>query len=297
MKYCLLLFVYTIHMSEMNGFLLIDKPEGYTSQDVDSIVKKRLGLKKVGHLGTLDPFATGLLVLALGNATRLMELIPDKKKEYVATLKLGLETDSLDKTGHVTIEKEVPVHNEESIVDVLNSFLGKSMQEVPKYSAKHINGKRAYSLVHQGIDFTPVTKEVEVYSIDLISYTDNTIVFKCSVSKGTYIRSLGRDIAYRLKTVGHLEQLRRTRVGNISIDDTHTLDSINEENVISIFKMFPDIPWCECNEDLIKPVLTGAKINVDFESEYIFMTIKSKLIALYRKDNGCYSSYRGFPRD
>lgn len=284
-------------MSEMNGFLLIDKPEGYTSQDVDSIVKKRLGLKKVGHLGTLDPFATGLLVLALGNATRLMELIPDEKKEYIATLKLGLETDSLDKTGHVTIEKEVPVLNEETIVDVLNSFLGKSMQEVPKYSAKHINGKRAYSLVHQGIDFTPMTKEVEVYGIDLISHTDDMIVFRCSVSKGTYIRSLGRDIAYRLKTVGHLEELRRTRVGNVTIDDVDTLESINEENVISISKMFPDITWYECKEDLVKPVLAGAKINIDSESEYVFMTIQGKLISLYRKDKGSYSSYRGFPRD
>ena len=218
----------------MNGILIVNKPYGYTSRDIVNIVSKTLNTKKIGHTGTLDPIATGVLVLPIGNALKVAELITAEKKEYISRVILGYETDMLDVTGK-EIKRNKPSCTKEELEEVLKSFLGKSNQDVPMYSAVKVNGKKLYEYARQGIEVTPPTKEIEVYSLEQISdieYLGDTIEFtiKCEVSKGTYIRSLIRDIAYKLGTYGTMKELTRTKQGIFSLEDSHTLEDIQNNN-------------------------------------------------------------------
>ena len=213
----------------MNGIIIINKEQGLTSRDVVNKLIRILNTKKIGHTGTLDPIAKGVLVVTVGRATKLCELLTSEYKEYIATMKLGIETDTLDITGNTIKEKEYNV-NVDKIKEVLNSFLGKSIQEVPKYSAIKINGKKLYEYARNNIDIEVPKREIDIKSIDLISYKEDTITFKCTVSKGTYIRSLIRDIAYKLNTVGTMTDLIRTKQGNFAIENSNTIEDIENNN-------------------------------------------------------------------
>lgn len=285
-------------MNNYSGFLIIDKEAGLTSQSVDILIKKKFNIRKVGHLGTLDPFATGLLIIGLLEGTKFLPLFKDEKKTYVATLSLGKETDSLDLTGNIVSEKEVPALTEEKIKDVLSSFIGKQKQQVPTYSAKHINGERSYVLLRKGIDFIPPTVDIEVKEMKLLSFTSNIITFETTVSKGTYIRSLGRDIAYRLNTVGHLTSLRRTKVDDIDLSHAKRVDKISDSDIITIPSMFNDIPVIEGNEAIAKRAIAGNDIYYKSEKEHLFFAKDNELIALYKKDReGHYICQRGIRHD
>ncbi len=270
-------------MENIDGFLFLDKEEGITSQTADIQIKRKLGQKKVGHLGTLDPFATGLLLLGLGEATKFLPLLSDGEKTYVAHLILGKTTDSLDKTGTFTEEKEIPSFDQNRLECVLNSFLGKQKQEVPLYSAKHINGERSYVLLRKGIDFTPPTVDIEIKRIKLLSYDRESISFETTVSKGTYIRSLGRDIAARLGTVGYLDSLRRTEVSPFSVKDAKKVDEITKEDVMDILSLFPSIKKIEADGELLHRVEHGNEIRFDAEDDHLFFLSGGKLLALYEK--------------
>lgn len=285
-------------MDKFSGFLFIDKEEGITSQGVDTAIKKKFHIKKVGHFGTLDPFATGLLILGMKEGTKFFPLIKDERKTYRATLSLGKETDTLDWTGNVIKEKEVPELNEEQIKSVLSSFLGKQKQEVPLYTAKHINGERGYELLRKGIEFVPPTVDIEVKKIELLSYSKDEIHFEVTVSKGTYIRSLGRDIAYRLNTLGHLKSLRRTQVDDYKVIKAKKIDDITEEDIVSIPDMFPNIPVLEGNDIITKRAIAGNDIRMNRDEELLFIQKDKELIALYRKDReGHYVCQRGVSHD
>lgn len=279
-----------------SGFLLIDKDAGVTCRHIDNHFQHLFSCP-TGHLGTLDPFATGLLVLAIGDATKLLPIINDSYKTYVATLKFGVETDTLDSLGQITNTADVPVLNEEKITKVLKSFIGITEQTPPRYSAKQIAGKRAYDLAREGQAFQLKPIKIDVESIKLISFSKDEIAFEVSISKGGYIRSLGRDIATKLNTVGHLISLRRTKVGKLSISQCKHVAYINAEDLIKMNDFFPDIPTVEIESKLLKRVSNGADIKLNQDSEFIFISHFDQLLALYKKVDDHYHCYKGFQHE
>ena len=212
----------------MNGIILIDKPKDYTSRDIVNIVSKKLQTKKVGHTGTLDPLATGLLVLCIGKTLKLSELLVSTKKEYIATMTFGIETDTLDITGNIVKrDSKTKKITTKDIETVLKKYTGKIIQEVPKYSSVKVNGKKLYEYARKGEEVALPKREVEIFNIEPLSeINNNTFTFKCTVSKGTYIRSLIRDIGVSLGTYATMSALRRTKQGIFNIEDAYTLEEL-----------------------------------------------------------------------
>ena len=193
----------------MDGILLINKPVGYTSHDIVGIVRKKLHTKKVGHCGTLDPDATGVLVVCVNKATKAIQFLMSDTKVYRATLSLGKSTDTYDASGKILEEKEVGQISKAQVIDVLNSFLGKSKQKPPIYSAIKVNGKKLYEYARNGEEVEIKERDIEIMMIELIDFSNNEIVFDVKCSKGTYIRSLCVDIAKKLGYPGHMSHLER----------------------------------------------------------------------------------------
>ncbi len=224
----------------MDGFLVVNKAEGWTSNDV--VVKCRNLLKesKVGHLGTLDPMATGVLVLTIGKATKTFESFKSKDKEYIARIKFGILTDSLDITGKIEeVDNEASQKvNELAIRKNLDKFIGKISQIPPKFSAKKINGKKAYDLAREKKEVVLAPCEVEIKSFNLISFDLTSLEgeFQIVCSGGTYIRSLARDLGESLNTVATLTKLERTRVGYFHIDEAIDNSELKKENIEKIQK-------------------------------------------------------------
>ena len=224
-----------------DGFLFIDKQVDWTSRDICNKASHLLNIKKVGHSGTLDPFATGLLILAFGNASKAIPYLEELDKTYIAELSLGKKTNTADLTGEVIEEKEIPSLDKDKIKEVFTSFIGKQTQIPPMTSAIHVNGQKLYELAHKGIEIERKARNIEVFELNLISFEDNKVIFSARVSKGTYLRTLGEDIAERLGTVGHLTALRRVKIHNYSITSAKTIDQINEEDLISIEKILSQV--------------------------------------------------------
>jgi len=270
----------------MNGILIIDKPKGITSRDVVNSVIKKINTKKVGHTGTLDPIATGILVVCVGSATKLVDELTSNDKEYIASVELGTLTETLDTEGEV-LKEEKCIKTKEEIIEVLNTFKGKYMQEVPIYSAVKINGKKLYEYAREGIEIELPKREVQITDIELIDevkYKNNKTLFKfkCSVSKGTYIRSLIRDIATTLNTIGIMTDLRRIRQGKFKIEDSITLEELNENNLVNIIDVL-EYKKIELTSDIEKQVLNGAIINNIYNSDEVLFIKENEVIALYKK--------------
>lgn len=218
----------------MNALLVLDKPQGLSSHSVVHRIRKITGIERVGHAGTLDPMATGVLLVLLGSAVRLSEYIVDHDKKYRATIQLGVETDTYDATGHVT-QTARPESSEGSNVNVspeeiraaVASFVGKIAQIPPAHSAIQIQGKRAYKLARQGVALEMEPRAVEIYSIAVREIQDWMVVLDVHCSKGTYIRSLAHDLGAKLGTGAHLAALRRTASGDFSIEQSHTLEQVS----------------------------------------------------------------------
>lgn len=252
----------------MDGIIVINKPKGYTSRDVVNIVGKSLHTTQIGHTGTLDPMATGVLVLCVGKATKMVELLTSESKEYEVELKLGFETDTLDMEGIVLREENVPNLTKEKIEETLNQFLGFQKQEVPIYSAIKVNGKKLYEYARNNQAVELPIKDITIYDIELISYQKDTIRFKTYVSKGTYIRSLVRDIAYKLGTVGTMTALNRTKQGMFSIEDAYTIEDI-KNNAYKIQKIEESLPI----------------IKIQVEDETIFKIKNGQILDRFFKDD------------
>jgi len=270
----------------MNGILIIDKPKDITSRDVVNSVIKKFNTKKVGHTGTLDPIATGVLVICVGTATKLVDELTSNDKEYIATIKLGIGTDTLDTEGKI-LKEEKCIKSKEEIMDVLNSFKGTYDQEVPLYSAVRINGKKLYEYAREGIEVKLPKRKVEIKSIELIDdiiYDDDKTIFKfkCSVSKGTYIRSLIRDIAIKLNTVGIMTDLRRIRQGNFKIEDSVKIDDVSNNSLISIIDIL-NYKKVEITNKNRKQIYNGAIIDNIYNEEEILFIENNEAIALYKK--------------
>lgn len=284
----------------MNGILIVNKPQNYTSRDIVNIISKKLNTKKVGHTGTLDPIAEGLLVVPIGRALKISELLTSEKKEYIAKVILGYETDMLDITGK-EIKRNIPNVDKDKLIEVLNSFIGKYNQEVPMYSAVKVNGRKLYEYARSNIQITPPSKIVEIYSISLLEgpiYKDNTVEFtmKCEVSKGTYIRSLIRDIAYKLSTYGTMKELIRTKQGSFLLEDAFTLEDIQKDNykLLSIKEALPNIKITKIDDKTLKQVKNGMVLDKFFEEEISLLVDKDgREIAIYKDiGNGKVKPYK-----
>ena len=284
----------------MNGVLVVNKPKGYTSRDIVNIISKKLNTKKVGHTGTLDPIAEGVLVVPIGRALKISELLTSEKKEYIAKVILGYETDMLDITGK-EIKRNIPNVDKDKLIEVLNSFIGKYNQEVPMYSAVKVNGRKLYEYARSNIQITPPSKIVEIYSISLLEgpiYKDDTVEFtmKCEVSKGTYIRSLIRDIAYKLSTYGTMKELIRTKQGSFLLEDAFTLEDIQKDNykLLSIKEALPNIKITKIDDKTLKQVKNGMVLDKFFEEEISLLVDKDgREIAIYKDiGNGKVKPYK-----
>lgn len=254
----------------MDGIIIINKPSGCTSHDIVSKIRKKLNIKKVGHTGTLDPLATGVLPILLGNATKLSKYLINHDKEYIATIKLGVKTDTADIEGIVLEKQEVPQISEKQIIEVLDSCIGKQKQIPPMYSAIKVKGKKLYEYARNGENIEVEPRDIEIYNIELIQYKDNNIKFKVACSKGTYIRSLCENIAQKLNTVGTMLELKRTQVGIFKIEEAAELEElltngINEENLITTEKLFAKRPKVILNQNQLKSFLNGVKLKTENE--------------------------------
>ena len=213
----------------MNGFVYVDKPEGITSFVAVAKIRRIFGIKKAGHTGTLDPMATGVLPIALGHATRFIELIPSHDKAYKAKFILGKTTDTLDITGKVTGEYNV-TSTREDVENILQDFRGEIEQIPPMYSAIKKDGVRLYDLARQGIEIERESRKVTIYSLELISYCEDTAEYEieCECSSGTYIRTLIGDIGDKLGCGATMTSLRRTKANGISIDRCYTFEELEK---------------------------------------------------------------------
>lgn len=218
----------------MDNIIVVNKDKDYTSRDVVNVIGKIFNTKKVGHTGTLDPLATGVLIVCMNKALKVVDLITASDKEYIVKVVLGIDIDTLDITGNIINECRTNV-NVDMVKSVLNSFIGKSIQEVPKYSAVKVNGKKLYEYARNGIDVELPKREIQIFDIELISDIDivdghQEFSFRVKVSKGTYIRSLIRDIGVKLGCFACMKELTRTKQGKFSIDESYTLNDIKNGN-------------------------------------------------------------------
>jgi len=278
----------------VNGSLLINKEIGLTSRQEVNNISKRLGQKKAGHIGTLDPFADGLLVVLLGSSTKIAPFLEIMDKTYLATLKLGSKTNTGDLTGEVVEAKEIPELSKDKIAGIFREFLGKTTQIPPLFSALKVNGKQMYKYARQGIEIERKPREICIYSLELVSFEKDEITFITKVSKGTYIRTLGEDIAKKLGTVGHLTKLTRLEVGPYSLKDAKRSSEITEKDLLPISKMLSHLKTFECDDELAKKALNGMHFRLPINDESILLRDKDGIIALYKRElSGVYSCVRG----
>lgn len=275
----------------MNGLLIVNKEKNYTSRDVVNIISKIFNTSKVGHAGTLDPIATGVMVIAIGSALKVVDILTSDKKEYIATVKLGIETDTLDITGNILNEKYDYKLDEQQLRKTLLSFLGKSIQEVPLYSAVKVNGKRLYEYARKNINVEVPKREIEIFEIELLSYKKDEFSFRVVVSKGTYIRSLIRDIGKKMSILTCMKELLRTKQGDFTIVDSFSLDDIKKGNyeLLNVVDFLKGFEVIKVNNFIANKVLNGRILENRYKSNKIaFVNEKNELIGLYEpylKDN------------
>jgi len=279
----------------MDGFILIDKPQGVTSRDVVDTLTKRFGMKKIGHTGSLDPFATGLLVITMGKGTKAGPYLEALEKTYVATLKLGTQTDSGDLTGKVIATSEIHPLFDYYVQEALEMFLGDSLQTPPMHSALKVDGVPLYKLAHKGETIERQPRPIHVYEIKLEKLTSDEITFSATVSKGTYMRTLGEDIAKKLGMVGHLCALRRVKVGNFTVADALTPENVSPKAVRSVFEGLSFMPQIVVSGEVIKHIQDGKpQLFNSSEDTLLVISDKREVLAVYKKrEHGLYYSERG----
>ena len=282
----------------MDGIIVVNKPKGITSRDVVNKACKLLNTKKIGHTGTLDPIATGVLVLCVGKATKLVEVLTKNDKEYIATVKLGVLTDTLDTDGKVLEEKDVFIKKED-LVRTLNSFVGFYDQEVPIYSAVKINGKKLYEYARSNIKVDLPKRRVEIKKIELLEFNKDHYKFKVLVSKGTYIRSLIKDINDKLKIIGSMSDLIRTKQGDFDIKDSYTISEINDSkyNLLTVTDVLKDENCVIIDDTLFKVVKNGGLIDNVYNKSFVTFIYNEKVVSIYKsyeKDNSKMKPYKMF---
>ena len=270
----------------MDALLIVNKGKNKTSRDVVNELNHIFNTKKIGHTGTLDPLATGVLVCLIGKYTKLVNLITSYDKEYIAEIKLGIKTDTGDITGNIisTDNSNVSV---DMIKEVFANFPKVYNQEVPIYSAVKINGKKLYDYARSNIPVNLPKREVHIYSLELLSYENNIITFKTKVSKGTYIRSLINDLTNYLNTVGTMNNLIRTKQGYFNITDSYTIEDIKNGNYKLLnIKDFLNYPVIELPYTLIKKVSNGStSLKLFYINDKVIFIYYNQDIAIYEVNN------------
>ena len=278
----------------MDGILYINKQQGLTSFDVVFKLRKILNTKSIGHSGTLDPNAEGVLIVLIGKYTKLLPYINHDNKEYVATLSFGSKTDTLDIWGNVVDTKPVTPINKEDFSLVLNSFIGKQTQIPPMYSAKKVNGKKLYELARTGevIERKPI--DIEVSNIELLEFNPE-IKIKTTVSSGTYIRTLIEDIGTKCNNYACMTSLIRTKIDKVSIDMALKLSDLKSD--ISLIKDPSDILNKDIetiNTDKVEDIKNGKRISIDCDSQLVLLKNNEELLAVYEKvEDNMYKCKRG----
>ena len=269
----------------MDGFLILDKPEGMTSRAVDNAIGKIFHTRHVGHLGTLDPFATGMLVLAIDKANKCLPYVEDGDKTYVASLILGKKTETGDTESPVYEEKEVPPLSKNDIMGALSSFLGESLQIPPMTSAIKVGGEALYKKAHRGESVEREGRKIFVHSLDLLSFDGQRVVFKAKVSKGTYMRVLGEDIASRLGTIGYLDGLRRLSIGNLKEESMVKIEDVKEDfPLINPLQMIDFLPQIEVDEKTAFKVKNGVALPFfSLQDEKVLLKHRGEALAVYRR--------------
>lgn len=271
----------------MNGLVVIDKDKGYTSRDVVNIVSGVLGTKKVGHTGTLDPLATGVMVVGVGKGLKVSELITGYDKVYEARVIIGYETETLDMEGNIVKWGRFD-YTKGDIERVIREFPREYEQVVPIYSAVKVNGKRLYKSARRGDVVDLPKRMVSIYEMDLISDVEvfenhTSFDIRCKVSKGTYIRSLVRDIGNKLGSYGTLMDLRRTRQGNFGLDGAYSIDDIKSGNFeLKKIGEVLDIPKVWVSEDMLFKIRNGCKVKKFFEGDMALVMDGDSEVAIYR---------------
>lgn len=270
----------------MNAVILVNKDKGKTSRDIVNNLTKVFNTKRIGHTGTLDPIAQGVLVICINKYTKLVNSLMSLDKQYIGTITLGVKTDTFDITGKVLEQKDVSV-SKEDIEKVFSSLIGKYEQVVPIYSAKKVNGKKLYEYARNGEEVKLPTNEVDIYNLELISYEKNKIVFKCNCSKGTYIRSLIQTICDKLNVIGTMSDLVRTKQGNFDISDSYTVEDIANGNykALSVKDLFGYKTYNLTEEEFNK-IKNGSHIKIDSNEDKMLLYYNNEEVAIYkRKDN------------
>lgn len=277
----------------MDGIVLINKEEGLTSRDVVNKIVKKLNLKKVGHAGTLDPIAKGLLVIGIGKGTKILDLLTMNTKEYIATSKIGIETDTLDISGNILNKTNDFYLKREELINTLNSFIGSYYQEVPKYSAVKINGKKLYEYARNDLNVDLPKRLITIYKIELLEFNKNEFTFKVLASKGTYIRSLIRDIGIKLKLPMTMKELIRTKSGKFNLSDSYEIS--DDFKIIPIFEAL-DYPVIKItDENLLKKIKNGNKIKLDCSYDTITLIDNlNNTLAIYKKEKLEYQAIKVF---
>lgn len=268
----------------MNGFILVNKKKNMTSRDVVNSLVKILNTKKIGHTGTLDPFAEGLLLVAVNKGLKVVKLLNYKDKEYIAKVRLGIKTDTLDITGNILEEIKEDL-NKEEIEEVLQSFIGDYSYEVPIYSAIKVNGKKLYEYAREGKKVEIPIKDSYIYDIKLINIEENSFTFSVKVSNGTYIRALVRDISKKLNKIMTLEELTRIKIDSLLLKDAYTLEDIKNNN-FKLLKINDLLNYkeVELSGYLEAKVLNGNKIKLKEKEDNILFIKETEEIAVYTRE-------------
>lgn len=261
----------------MDGVLIIDKPKGVTSHDVVYMVRRKLGIKKVGHTGTLDPIATGVLPILIGKATKLSDKLSSTTKEYIAEFKFGIQTDSLDITGNITYESKI-IPSKDDVINTLDNFRGKILQEPPIYSAIKINGRKLYEYARAGETVEIPKRECNILSLELLEAAENKFSLYIHCSSGTYVRSLIRDIGLALNSFATMTELRRISTGKFKIENSITKEDLENFDLNSIQdKLIPmdkalSFEKIELKDEMYSKIINGMICKVeniyDKNSEY-----------------------------
>ncbi len=283
------------YLSSYGCVIAVNKEKGCTSFDVVNEISHLFGIKKVGHTGTLDPMATGVLLVAVGKATKIIELITAYDKEYIATAELGINTDTYDNTGTVLEQMEVP--NDLPIEEIVNSYQKTYLQEVPIYSAVKVNGKKLYDYARSNKKVELPKKEVTIKEIELLEKTSNTFKIKAHVTKGCYIRSLIHDIGLSLNNAAIMTSLTRTRQGNVAIENTNTLEEIKKGEYTSL--SIEDVlkyPVIKVEEDLEFKIKNGVKIpnNWNIKDKVIIKNKQNSILGIYEVENQKLKVWKNF---
>lgn len=268
-------------INNMQGAIIVNKAPNMTSRDVINILNKKFNTKSIGHTGTLDPIAEGVLVCLIGKYTKLTDILINHDKEYIASFKLGILTDTLDITGKILKEEKINLTKEE-IQKTILSFKGTYNQEVPIYSAVKINGKKLYEYARNNEEITLPKREVNIYDIELLNIDNDIITIKTKVSKGTYIRSLIRDIGLKLNTNATMTKLIRTKLDKFTIEESYTLEDIQNDNykLLSLEDLI-NLDTININEEMLFKIKNGQIIDYQ-TNKYILYKYNNQDIALYK---------------